>query len=64
VGRTLVLTALAPGIVEAILAGNEPDGVSPTKLHKGLPVYWQRQRAWWRCRRRNPTGAVAIQART
>jgi len=44
VGRVLKLTGLAPDIVEAILAGDEPEGVSLRKLQKGLPVAWGEQR--------------------
>ena len=39
----LRLTLLAPDIVESILAGAEPDGVSLAKLHR-LPVDWEEQR--------------------
>ena len=44
VGRTLRLTALAPDIVGAVLAGNEPDGMSLERLSKGVPVVWAEQR--------------------
>ncbi len=40
VGRMLRLTSLAPDIVEAILRGDEPDGISLRKLQKNLPVRW------------------------
>ena len=43
VGRILKLTSLAPNIVEAILAGNEPEGISLRELQKGLPVCWLKQ---------------------
>jgi len=38
VGRMLRLTSLAPGIIEAILRGEEPNGLSLRKLQKDLPV--------------------------
>ena len=44
VGRILRLTCLAPDIVEAILRGEEPDGLSLEKLRKNLPVRWDEQR--------------------
>ena len=40
----LRLTSLAPDIVEAILRGHEPDGISLRKLQKGVPLCWQEQR--------------------
>ncbi len=52
VGRMLRLTSLAPDIIEAILRGDEPDGLSRArprglsleKLRKNLPVRWEEQR--------------------
>ena len=44
VGRILKLTSLAPDIVEAILAGNEPSGMSLGTLRYGVPVWWEEQR--------------------
>ena len=44
VGRMLHLTSIAPDIVEAILRGDEPDGLSLEKLRKNLPVRWDEQR--------------------
>lgn len=41
------LRSLAPDIVEAILRGDEPEGISLSKLHKNLPVKWQEQRRRW-----------------
>ncbi|MEE9140465.1 MAG: hypothetical protein V3U18_06780, partial [Alphaproteobacteria bacterium] len=38
--RLLQLTLLAPDIVEAILDGREPSGLSLEKLKRGLPVAW------------------------
>ena len=43
-GRMLRLTSLAPDIIEAILRGEEPDGISMRKLQKNLPVKWDEQR--------------------
>jgi hypothetical protein len=36
----LRLTSLAPDIVEAILRGDEPNGLSLERLRKNLPVRW------------------------
>ncbi|NQU75275.1 MAG: hypothetical protein HQ546_03035 [Planctomycetes bacterium] len=46
-GRMLRLTSLAPDIVEALLLGDKPDGISLSKLHKRLPVCWRQQRDRW-----------------
>ncbi len=43
VGRHLNLALLAPDIVEAIVTGQEPDGLSLEKLHR-LPLDWGEQR--------------------
>ena len=40
----LRLTLLAPVIVEAILDGRQPDGMSLDGLMAGLPAIWERQR--------------------
>ena len=42
--RLLNLTLLTPDIIQAILAGNEPSGVSLEKLTKNLPLDWGEQR--------------------
>jgi len=42
--RVLRLTSLAPDIIEAILRGDEPEGMSLGKLRRGLPVRWEEQR--------------------
>ncbi len=42
--RLLRLTLLAPDIIEAILMGEEPSGLSLTTLTKQLPSDWERQR--------------------
>jgi hypothetical protein len=43
VGRHLNLALLAPDIVEAILTGREPDGLTLGKLYQA-PVLWEEQR--------------------
>ena len=43
VGRILRLTSLAPEIVEKILNGDEPEGISLAKLRNDLPVLWAEQ---------------------
>ena len=42
--RILQLASLAPDIVEAIVDGSEPSGVSLEQLTKGLPLRWAEQR--------------------
>ena len=41
--RMLRLTLLAPDLIEAILDGTEPDGLSLEKLYR-VPTSWQEQR--------------------
>jgi hypothetical protein len=41
--RLLRLTRLAPDIIEAILAGEEPSGLSLTTLTKVKPLIWMEQ---------------------
>lgn len=48
VARLLRLTLLAPDIVESIMDGAEPDGVSLAKLHR-LPLDWEEQRRMLGC---------------
>ena len=43
----LRLTSLAPDIIDAVLRGDEPDGLSLEKLRKNLPVRWEEQRKRW-----------------
>lgn len=43
--RMLRLTLLAPDIVEAILDGQQPDGITLPGLMKGVAVGWEGQRA-------------------
>lgn len=42
--RIIKLTTLAPDIIEAILNGEEPSGLSLTKLTKLFPKEWNQQR--------------------
>ncbi|MGM0583948.1 MAG: hypothetical protein ACQEUZ_04800 [Pseudomonadota bacterium] len=44
VSRVLRLTLLAPDIVEAILEGRQPEGVTVDVLMKPLPTAWEKQR--------------------
>ena len=44
VGRILRLTLLAPDIIELIVAGREPSGLSLERLVKAMPVEWEEQR--------------------
>lgn len=44
VARTIRLTSLAPDLVEAILDGQEPDGLSLRSLRRDLPLAWDEQR--------------------
>jgi hypothetical protein len=45
VSRVLRLTLLAPDIVEAILDGRQPEGVTLPALLEGVPVGWGLQQA-------------------
>ena len=42
--RILRMNLLAPDIVKAILAGNEPSGLLLARLIKNLPMLWTEQR--------------------
>ncbi len=44
--RIYRLTYLAPDIIEAILDGHEPDGLSMRVLRKPAPMEWSQQREW------------------
>ncbi|HPQ70090.1 MAG TPA: hypothetical protein PKW95_13255 [bacterium] len=44
VSRQLHLTLLAPDIIEAILYGREPSGLSLARLNKAFPLEWEEQR--------------------
>jgi hypothetical protein len=41
--RHLQVANLSPSLTEAILEGNEPDGLSLTKLKKPIPEKWNEQ---------------------
>ena len=44
VGRIMRLALLAPDIVDAIVRGDEPSGLSLERLTQKLPVVWEEQR--------------------
>ena len=44
ISRVLRLTLLAPEIVEAILAGSHPAGLTRAKVMQPFPMEWSRQR--------------------
>jgi hypothetical protein len=43
VSRVLRMTLLAPEIVEAILAGRKPEGLTMAKAMRPFPLEWRRQ---------------------
>ena len=43
ISRVLRMTLLAPDIVEAILAGSHPAGLTRAKVMQPFPLEWQRQ---------------------
>jgi len=45
IARTIRLTSLAPDLVEAIIDGQEPDGLSLRSLRRDLPLAWDEQRS-------------------
>lgn len=45
VARTLRLASLAPDLVEAIVRGDEPEGLTLGRLMRLWPVRWDKQRA-------------------
>jgi hypothetical protein len=45
VSRVLRMTLLAPEIVEAILAGRQPEGLTMARAMQPFPVEWERQKA-------------------
>ena len=47
VTRILKLTTLAPDIVEAIINGEEPDGLSLARLTRAFPEEWSEQRRFF-----------------
>lgn len=46
VHRLLRLTLLAPDIVDAIINGREPEGLTLSTLRGSLPLAWVKQREW------------------
>ena len=46
--RVLRLTLLAPEMVEAIVGGRQPEGLTLPGLIKGFPIEWGSRRAWQR----------------
>ena len=58
VSRILDLTLLAPDIIEAIMNGMEPSGLSLAKLTRHrVPVLWEDQRALFKCSENQPSTA-------
>jgi hypothetical protein len=55
VGRLLRLTLLAPDIVEAIVGGRQPAGLTLPVLMKPMPASWREQRAAIQICARQPT---------
>lgn len=47
IGKLMRLTTLAPDIIEAILKGHEPAGLTPVKLIRQFPEEWEEQRKWF-----------------
>jgi hypothetical protein len=52
VARTIRLASLAPDIVEAVLDGQEPDGMSLWGLRRNVPLLWEEQRVIVDCVKR------------
>jgi hypothetical protein len=46
-GSLLRLTLLAPEMVEALVAGRQPEGVTLPKLMEPFPVEWRQQAREW-----------------
>lgn len=44
IARTIRLASLAPDIIEAVLDGQEPDGLSLWALRRDVPLLWREQR--------------------
>ena len=44
IARTIRLASLAPDIIEAVLDGQEPDGLSLWGLRRDVPLLWHEQR--------------------
>ncbi len=47
VTKILHLVNLVPELQEAIITGNEPDGLSLNRLRRGIPVEWNEQKQLW-----------------
>jgi hypothetical protein len=45
--RIIGLACLAPDLVQAIVAGAEPSGLSLETLAKGISSHWEKQREWF-----------------
>ena len=54
ISRLLRMTLLAPEIVEAILAGTQPAGLTRAKVMKPFPVEWKCQSFASLCHRHQP----------
>jgi hypothetical protein len=52
IARTIRLASLAPDIVEAVLDGQEPDGMSLWGLRRNVPLLWEEQRVIVDCVKR------------
>jgi hypothetical protein len=50
-GKVLRMVNLAPDIQEAILNGNEPEGLSMHKLSSSIPDDWEEQRKLFKFKR-------------
>lgn len=48
VSRLLRMTLLAPEIVEAILAGRQPEGLTMARAMQSFPLEWRYQNKWQR----------------
>ena len=57
VDRVLRLTLLAPEIIEAIMEGRQPAGMTMAGLLTGFPVVWAEQRAALGAQRQNSSGS-------
>ncbi|WP_373505738.1 hypothetical protein [Aestuariivirga sp.] len=47
VSRVLRMTLLAPEIVEAILAGKQPEGLTMARAMQPFPIEWKHQQTKW-----------------
>jgi hypothetical protein len=54
ISRVLRMTLLAPDIVEAILAGTQPAGLTRAKVMKPFPAEWKCQSFASLCHRHQP----------